>query len=78
MTAKDAFDILTIALGLASAVLWFISAAVNVPTIRGTIDDLDNIQTLTDALQRQSKWSKWAAIATGLAVLVGVIAKVYA
>jgi hypothetical protein len=77
MNLATTFDILAIILGLASATLWFISAAVKVPTITSSIDDLDHVKDLTDALQKQSKWSKWAAIATGLAVASSVLAKIF-
>jgi hypothetical protein len=68
---------LAVVFGLLSAALWFLSAMVSIPTIGKSIDDLDRVADLTNALQRQSTWSKWAAGVTGLAVLAGVVAQTF-
>jgi hypothetical protein len=58
---------------LVSAALWLGSALVRVPSIKASIDDLDKINELTEALQKQSRMSAWAACATGLSTLLQVL-----
>jgi hypothetical protein len=58
-----------------SAVCWFISAMVRLPSIKPGIDELDKVTELSNRLQRMSTWNFWAAGLMGVTALLSVWAR---
>ena len=58
----------------ASAVLWFISAAVRLRRIGPGLEELDYVTSLSSDLQRMARWNFWAALATGISVALQCLA----
>ena len=72
MTLKDAFDYATVAFGLVSAVLWWLSARVKFPF------GFDNDNALDKAMSCASKLNAWAATFSAFAVGVPAIKSILA
>ena len=59
-----------------SAVFWFASAMCRLPSIKPSMDELDQVTELTNRLQRMSTWNFWAAGLMGITALLSVWARV--
>lgn len=59
----------TISAGFAvvAAILWFVSASIQIPEIIKT--KLSGNGSITDLMQKQSRWSAFAALAAGASAL---------
>jgi hypothetical protein len=59
-----------------SAVFWFASAMVHLPSVKPSMDQLDKVTELSNRLQRMSTRNFWAAGLMGVTALLSVWARV--
>jgi hypothetical protein len=71
-----AVKILSGLIGLVAALFWFLSAAVDPPTAPGAaFGGTSPIDPFNVALRDAAHWNRWAAAATGVSVLLLVVAE---
>ncbi|MFN3657678.1 MAG: hypothetical protein ACK4UO_10530 [Pseudolabrys sp.] len=66
----DGVSLLSAFFAFAAAILWCLSAKVQIPDIRDNIDELVNdLNASTQSLRRQAKLSSWGAYAAAAAAI---------
>ena len=72
---RTAIDVLTSGAFAISAALWLISASVKLTKVGRGMEELDNVEHLSNDLQKMGRWNFWAAIATAIAVLLQALSR---
>lgn len=73
MTIKFALEVGSLVLFAVSAVLWLMSASVNLTEIGPGLDELDRVKALSADLQQMGRWNFWAATSTAGAVVLQIV-----
>jgi hypothetical protein len=67
-------ELLALVSAAIAAVCWFISASVRLTKVGPGLEELDRVTNLAGDLQRMARWNFWAALSTGITVLLQLAA----
>ena len=69
-------NIATAVFAFGAAMLWWRSASIKLPMVRGTWDGLDNLEKVHSVLTGSARINRYAAICAGLAALAQALSVV--